>query len=265
MATLAGNGPSTTRAGAESWFFPMAAAMAATVVLGFSTHLALGRSSFSAPLFVHFHAVLFMGWTAIFVTQSWLATRGPIALHRKLGWVAVCWLAAMLVAGMWVMIAKVRAADVPFFFRPQLMLVLNPIGLMTFAGLTIAAVRMRRRTDWHARLHICGMSAIMGPAFGRLLPMPLLMPAAMEVAVLFGLLFPIAGIVIDRRKHGAAHPVWKIGIAVIVGSVILADVIAYSPLGSAIYDAVVAGSAGADVSGMDYPPPPPGAPLPAAR
>jgi hypothetical protein len=243
----------------------MAAVMAALVVVAFSTQLAMGRSSFGAPARVHIHAVLFMGWTAIFVTQSWLGTRGPIALHRRLGWIAAGWMVAMLMAGMWVMIAKARAAEVPFFFRPQVMLIINPITLLTFCGLTIAAVTMRRRTDWHARLHICGMSAIMGPAFGRLLPMPFLTPVAMEIAVLGGLLFPIAGIIIDRRRRGAAHPVWGIGIAVIVGTLLLADAIAYSPAGDAIYGAVTAGSPGAEVSGMDYPPPPPGAPLPAAR
>lgn len=260
MATLAAGGPATTLRG-ESYLFPMAAIMAAFVVAGFSTQLALGRSSFAAPPRVHLHAVLFMGWTTIFVLQSWLATRGPIALHRTLGWIAACWMVAMLVVGTWVMVAKVRAADVPFFFTPQVMLIINPITLLTFSTLTAAAVAMRKRTDWHSRLHVCAMSAIMGPAFGRLLPMPLLIPYAMEIAVLFGLLFPIAGMVIDRRRRGAAHPAWAIGVAAIVGALALSDLIAYSPIGDAIYAAVSAGSLGADVPGMAYPPPP-GAPLP---
>ena len=53
------------------------------MVAGFSLQLAMGRSTFAAPLRVHVHAVLFMGWVAIMLTQSQLAMRGPLALHRR--------------------------------------------------------------------------------------------------------------------------------------------------------------------------------------
>ena len=59
------------RAGEELGFYPiMAIAMALIVVVGFSTQLAMGRSTFASPLRVHVHAVLFMGWVALFVAQS---------------------------------------------------------------------------------------------------------------------------------------------------------------------------------------------------
>lgn len=261
MATTVDNSAPRATVAGDRYFFAMAAIMALLVVAGFSTQLALGRSTFAAPPHVHVHAVLFMGWTAIFVLQSWLGTRGPIALHRTLGWIATAWMAAMLAAGTYAMLAMVRGGTVPFFFTPQVMLILNITTLLAFGGLTIAAVAMRRRTDWHARLHVCGMAAILGPAFGRLLPMPLMTPVAMEAAVLPGLLFPIAGMLIDRRRRGAAHPAWTIGIAAILGAVLVSDLIAYSPLGDVLYATATAGSPGAAMDGMAYPPPPP---LPAA-
>lgn len=77
----------------------MATVMAVVVVAGFSAQFLAGRSSFDAPLRVHVHAAVFMGWTALFLVQSWLATRGPLALHRTLGWIAAGWTVLMVAAG----------------------------------------------------------------------------------------------------------------------------------------------------------------------
>lgn len=44
--------------------------MAIVLVAGFVTQLALGRSSLSAPPIVHAHAIIFMGWAGITVTQA---------------------------------------------------------------------------------------------------------------------------------------------------------------------------------------------------
>ena len=45
---------------AERFALKMAVAMALTVVIGFSTQLAMGRSTFASPLRVHLHAVVFI-------------------------------------------------------------------------------------------------------------------------------------------------------------------------------------------------------------
>ena len=257
MATVAAD---LTKQGAEPrrgerFFSGLAIAMGIVVVAGFSTQLGMGRSTFASPWRVHLHAVVFMGWVAMFVAQSWLATRGPLALHRKLGWIAAGWMVLMIGAALNVIVALARHGNVPFFFTPQQFLIGDPVTLLGFVGLTGAAIALRRRTDWHARLHICGMTMLMGPAFGRLLPMPFLPPYAFEVASAAGAIFPLAGIVRDRRR-GAIHPAWWIGLATLAGALILTDLIAYSPLGDRIYRAVVAGSPGADVPGLEFAPPP---------
>ncbi|PKB14729.1 hypothetical protein B0I00_2327 [Novosphingobium kunmingense] len=264
MATLAGSalaGPDTTvEPRGDAFFARMAIVMALTVVAGFSFQLAMGRSTFASPLRVHIHAVLFMGWVAIFVLQSQFATRGPIALHRKLGWLAVGWMFAMLTAAMVVIVAMARNGTVPFFFTPQHFLIADPFTLLGFMGLTGAAVALRRDTDWHARLHVGGMAVLTGPAFGRLIPMPLLVPYAFEAAGVGSALFLVAGMVRDKRRSGAVHPAWWIGMAVLVGTLVFARVLANSPVGDAIYQAAVAGYPGADIPGLEYPAPP-GTPL----
>lgn len=261
MATLA---PTTLTpfddqpAVAERFALKMAIAMALTVVLGFSTQLAMGRSTFASPLRVHLHAVVFMGWVAIFVTQSYLATRGPLALHRKLGWLAAGWVVLMTTMGFVVTVTMARNGTVPFFFMPQQFLIADPLTVLMFAGITAAAVINRKRTDWHARLHICGMALIIAPAFGRLLPLPLLSPYALEAATMATLVFPLAGMIRDKRKLGRVHPAWLTGAAAIIGTILLFDLIAYSPLGDAIYHAATAGSPGAAVPGLAFAAPPSG-------
>jgi len=247
----------------DRFFLTSAFVMTAVIVAGFSVQLAMGRSSFSSPPLVHAHAIVFMGWVAIFLTQNILATSGRVALHRRLGWLAAAWMIPMLVLGCAVTFAIVRRGGVPFFFRPLQFLIFDPVSLFAFAGLTVAAILLRRQTDWHRRLHFCGMTLLLGPGFGRLLPMPFLAPWAWEVIVAACLLFPVAGMVSDLRRDGRVHPAWRWGVAAIIGSVLLTEAITYSPVGTAIYHTVVAGSPAAAVAPLDFPPPP-GAPKPAA-
>lgn len=238
------------------FFRALITAMAIILVSGFVVHLAMGRSSFNAPLIVHVHAVVFMGWVGITLAQTWLATGGNIAVHRKLARLALLWVIGLLIFGTWVTVASVQSGRSPFFFQPQHFLVANPLSLVGFVGLLAAAVHMRHKTDWHARLQIGAFLMLMGPGFGRLIPMPLLIPYAWEIAVLLALIFPLIGILRDWRVHGRPHPAWLWGIAGVIGITLLARVIGFSPIGEGIYEAVVAGSPLAGTSGLDFPPPP---------
>ena len=62
----------------------------------------------------------------------------------------------MVVSGFFVTVSMVRASTVPFFFQPVHFLVFDPLAVLTFAGLTTAAILLRRRTEWHRRLHFAG-------------------------------------------------------------------------------------------------------------
>jgi len=242
----------------ERFFLRAAIVMALIIVAGFSLDLALGRSSFHAPPLLHAHAITFMGWMVIYLLQNFLVAGGRVDLHRRLGWIAAVWIVAMVILGTTVTVAMVRRGEVPFFFTPLQFLVFDPITVLTFAGLTYAGVALRRRTDWHRRLNYCGMSLLLGPALGRILPMPLLAPWAYEILFAVILIFPAVGWWSDVRRTGHGHPAWRWGIITIIGSVLLTDAITYSPVGGAIYNAVTAGSPGASVAPLAFAPPPAG-------
>jgi hypothetical protein len=108
------------------------------------------------------------------------------------------------------------------------------------------------------------MSLLLGPGFGRLLPSPLLAPWAWEVIVVACLAFPAFGMLADLRRSGRVHPAWLWGVAAMLGSVLVTEAITYGPVGATIYRAVAAGSPGAAVAPLDFPPPP-GAPKAAVQ
>ena len=257
MATLA-RPPLAPSGGDERFFLRSAIIMAAIVVAGFSMQLAMGRSTFASPLRVHIHAILFMGWVAIYLAQNVLVASGRVDLHRRLGWFAALWMIPMVVSGFLVTVIMVRNGNVPFFFQPLQFLVFDPMTVSGFACLTVAAILLRRRTDWHRRLHFCGMALLLAPAFGRLLPLPLMQPWAWEATFAVTLLFPLAGIWADLRRSRRVHPAWKWGIGTMAAVFVLTQAITYSPVGTALYDAVTQGTPGAAVGPLDFAPPPAG-------
>lgn len=242
---------------AEMRFFAAIAIIMALINVGaFSFFAAMGLSSFHAPLAVHVHAILFMGWVLLFVFQVSLAAAGSIALHRKLGWLAVGWALAMVVVGTFSTIRSAQNAAVPFFFLPAQFLMMNPLSVVLFAALLLGGVAKRRDREWHPRLIICGMAAIMGPAFGRLLPAPLLMYSMLPAVFIGMIAFPIAGIVRDKLRYGRVHPAWWLGLGALLLLQLATETLGRSTIAATIYDRVVAGTPGAMVPALVYQRPP---------
>lgn len=251
MATMATHFPGARD---ERFFLTMAIAMALTIVAGFSMQLAMGRSSFGAPLLVHVHAVIFFGWTFFYILQTALVAGGSVALHRRLGWIGAGWAATIVVVGIVTTVTMVRRGTTPFFFQPGYFLFMNSLSVLGFGGLVAAAIGLRRRTDWHRRLLFCGMAILTGPAWGRLLPMPLMIPWAAWGVFVAVMLFPVIGMIADKRRMGFVHPGWWWGAGVIVALQLAMDVVAYSGPGVALYRVITSGTPGAARAALDFPP-----------
>ena len=96
-----------TDRGESRFFFTMACVMAATIVGGFLFNIVTGRSSFALPLVVHLHAFVMMGWVGLYLTQNFLVFSDNVALHRRLGWLSVVLVPAILLMGL----ARAAAKD----------------------------------------------------------------------------------------------------------------------------------------------------------
>ena len=117
---------------------------------------------------------------------------------------------------------------------------------------------MRKRTEWHRRLHFCGMAMLLGPGFGRLLPMPLLTPFAWEATFVASMIFPAIAVAADIRRGGHAHPAWGWGIGAMLAAFILIEAVTHSPLGTELYRTVTAGTRGASHLPLVFGPEPAG-------
>lgn len=248
MATLSDGGAAGT--GAEQserrFFRTMATIIALIIVAGFSMNLAMGRSTFAVPLAYHVHAFVFFGWVVLYLAQNWLIAGNKIALHRRLGVLAYLWVPAMVAMGFVIMFTSLRRNGGPFFFDQNEFLFSNTLLLVLFGVMAFTALRVRRHSGWHRRLMLCAMTILSGPGLGRLLPMPLMIPHAWRIMMVVTLVFPIIGMIADKRRHGSIHPAWFWGVGAIIAVQVVGDIIAYSAWGVSVTQSVVEGTPGGD-------------------
>lgn len=246
MATAAAPASKRTPVKGTRFFLIMALVMALVIIAGFSLNLAMGRSSFAAPWPYHVHGMIFMGWLGLYLAQNVTIATGNIALHIRLGQLAYAWIPAMVAAGVMIILTSVRSSGGPFFFAQNEFLISNTAGLLVFGGLALWALRQRRYTGWHRRLMLVAMSALTGPGLGRLLPMPLFIPYAWQIVVTASFTFGVIAMLADWRTNGRVHPAYWWGMGINVGVFLASMVLAYSPLGIAITEWVVAGTPGGE-------------------
>lgn len=241
--------------GETRFFVIMAFAMSAIIVAGFTFNLSMGRSSFSLPLPYHVHAVIFMGWIALYLAQHVSVATGHRALHITLGKLAYLWVPAMVAAGVMIIYTSLRLHGGPFFFSLNEFLISNTAGLLCFGGLAYWALLRRRHTGWHRRLMLVAMAALTGPGIGRLLPGPLMIPYAWEAIFCVTLAFPAIAMIADKRRDGRVHPALWWGTGIYVASFVGSMLLAYSPVGIALTETLVAGTPGAERPMEAYLPP----------
>lgn len=212
--------------GEARFFFVMALLMGATSIGGFALMAAIGVSSFSLPWFYHVHAGVFIAWVALYVAQSSLVLQGNIALHRKLGKTAAVIIPAMVVLAVFLTFMSLRTTGGPPFFAQAEFLSVNLFHIAAFALLAGWALARRRETDWHRRLMFGAMATVGSPGLARLLPLPLTIPYTFPAIFLVAAIFPIVGMIADKRMHGRVHPAWWWTIAIPVAAVVLGEALA---------------------------------------
>jgi hypothetical protein len=222
----------------ERWFFLlMALAIALTVVTGFGLFYRAGLSSFASPWWVHVHAVTFMAWIGLYVTQSALVARNVIARHRSLGRFGAAWAVWMVLVALVLTPVNLATHRAPPFFTPPYFLALDWLNILVFGGLAYAAIRNRKRTDWHRRLMLCATICVMAPAWGRLLVMS---GTAVTAAVLVATLLPyiLVAMLFDWVNRGRVHAAYLWGggalVSWVAGTELLARVPAFVTMAARI-------------------------------
>lgn len=234
-------------AGDERFFLIASAAMVALIVAGFLTLYLRGISTFAAPWPVHVHAVAFMAWVGFFMLQVTLATTGRIDLHKRLGWIGAALMPVLLVLGALILFRMIRNAAVPPFWTYAYFMVMNLMALVAFAALTIAAIRMRKETQWHRRLMFCGMAALVITPFNRLTPDAVLAESMSLFPAIALLGFPLAGMAADWLRERRVHPAWWWGLCALILSGMTTETLGRAPIAGEMAALITADTPGAEV------------------
>jgi len=170
--------------------------------------------SVDKPAIIHFHAAVYVGWLAIFVTQASLAATGRVALHMRLGRLAIGYgvlvIGAGLLAAFGMFALRVRAGEVA---QAQSQLLGPLLDMLVFAPLFAAAVHYRRKPELHKRFMIVATTALLIAAVGR---MPFLGQPRNLVLVHSIWLAPIVlAMTYDFWRRRIVHPIYVLGLVVL--------------------------------------------------
>lgn len=192
----------------QGFFFKLSAWLSIFILFAFVQFALLGRADpFGAPVWVHLHAIAMVGWLGVLVAQNALARGSNLALHRKLGWAAAALVVAIVFLACYTGVKAVELQRQPPFFTPAYFLALTWIEGITFGAVVAAGIALRRQTQWHRRLLIGATIIILEPAFGRLIPAPLI-GATLAESVAMILQLGVIGLIAahDRKLLGRVHP-----------------------------------------------------------
>jgi hypothetical protein len=162
----------------SSFYVSMSVVFLVIALVGFSTtyFIPLASGTFRAPLVVHVHGVLLLGWLLMLIAQATLIRERQIPTHRRLGWIGASLAAGIVISGVAIGLHVTRrdlvaiGAD-PFVFG-QFVNIL--IEMLLFGGLVAVAVALRRDGESHKRLLLLATISALAPAWLRmrhLLPM----------------------------------------------------------------------------------------------
>jgi hypothetical protein len=204
---------------ARYFYFHMALACTAVAFLGFAPTywLPMASGSFSSTPVVHFHGMLFFGWTLYFAFQTWLAASGRTARHRMMGMVGVSLATAMTIFGFLVAVNAMKRSAAIGQTDQGIAFVIVPLsGILFFAVVFILAVAATHRPETHKRLMLLAGISLLDAAVARwfltfLAPPGPAGPPPIEVTILPALvayLLLVPAVIFDWRSRGRPHPVY---------------------------------------------------------
>ncbi len=245
MATVT-QGMKSAETQERKFFLVMSVVISLLTVAGFGLNVMRGQALPNPPLVFHIHALAYIGWLVLAVTQSALALSNNIKRHRLVGMIALAWLPVLVILGLAMTIASLRLHGGPPLLGTSEFLFVNSMHVVSFAALTGVAVTMWRKTDWHRRLMLCGLASIGAPGIARLLPLPLFVPYVFPVLIAAAMVFPLIALVVDLLRTGRVHPAWLWGIGSVFAMLAIGELLAASSWGLEVTAGLVEGTPGAD-------------------
>lgn len=221
---------SSSAIGGERRLYTWAAIGAALVVfIGFarSYYLKGVFGTPALPALVHAHGLVMTLWFALFVVQARLVAARRVELHRRLGVAGTVLAALVVVVGVWTAIAAAARGVSPG--PPPLVFLVVPLAdMLVFAMLVSAAVRLRRRPDYHKRLMLLASVGMLTAAIARF-PIGLISAGGLPAFFALNDLAVLACVAYDSARHRRLHPAFGWGALLIIASQPLRLAVAGTP------------------------------------
>jgi len=193
--------------------------MVAIIVAGFwpSYFGLLFRNELDKELFIHVHALVYVTWMALFITQIALVATRRVALHRKVGQFGLFWGMVVLVVGTATAVLRFAIMTAGGAVEPARQFVIWPLlDMVIFAAFFVPAIIYRRKPDIHKRFMIVATTNLIVAAVSRAIGMAT--PVLHLVFVLVWLSPIIIAMVYDFNRRQLVHPVYVTGAIVLTVS-----------------------------------------------
>ena len=170
---------------------------------------------------VHTHAVIFVGWLALFAMQAALAASGRVALHTRLGpWLFVFG-AVLIVMGIFTALGRFEADVATGNFALAARRLFAPLrDMAVFTPLLIAGWIYRRRPEIHKRLMLTATNVLLVAAVARM--QFLGTPPSPWILLLLWPMPTYIAMVHDFVTKRLVHPAYVIGVLAMVAMVAVA-------------------------------------------
>lgn len=180
------------------------------VVAGFGPgYVSSILSELGTPLVLHFHALVFGGWIALFTIQALLPAFGRIDLHRKLGKFGIGYAVFLVVVGLVTTVNRVA-----FHYNEgqqefaKAFLIAPLSDMIVFPIFFAAAIVYRHKPEIHKRLMLVATVMLTIAAVGRMSFLP---PSYFVITGVW--LSPLLiAIAYDFYKKHIVHPAYVVGV-----------------------------------------------------
>lgn len=184
--------------------------MPTIVLIGFgrSYFVPLLRGTSAFPAVIHVHALVFLGWMALMMTQVIVAARGNIRLHRRIGQWGIAYGCVVIIMGVTVALANavIKVNTGIWTFDKAAASLVNLGDMVSFAAWFGAAIWYRARPEIHKRLMVVATVALLFAALAR---WTFIGSGLARAAIWLSPIF--IGMVCDWRTHRRVHPVYIFG------------------------------------------------------
>lgn len=185
----------------------------------------VASGTFAGAPVLHVHGLFFFTWTLFFLIQTSLVASGRTLDHRTWGVAGVAIATGMAFTVVLAAINSMKVADaIGMGDAARRFSIVSLSALALFVGLFVAAIVNVKRPEVHKRLMVLAMIPPMQAAMARPFQVLFSPPGAVGPPPVFVSIPPgltvdlliVAAIIYDWRTRGRPHPVYLIGLPVIL-------------------------------------------------